>query len=313
VVSMKTAVVISRDTAFVAVAERILQGYCRVIPFTNIQSALDYIYSIVPNVLIVDMSSSDEHMITILNTLKGDPIFTHLPVLAVVEEKAGLPEWDSVLVEDYIWRAAVQEDLAQRARLAILRSERVVEVNPLTRLPGNISIIKTVQGLIDKGEIFAIAYADLDNFKPFNDHYGFSRGDEVIKMTGRLILNVVKNKQPKGSFVGHIGGDDFIFIVDADLVDETASEIVETFDKIISTFYDPAEREAGVIVSTDRQGNQKTFPLMTISIGITSNRNRAFSHYGELTEAVSEMKHYAKDHSGSCYRADKRQDNQEQE
>ncbi len=303
---MKTAVLISRDTALVAVAERLLQGCCRVIPFTNIQSALDYIYSIIPNLLIVDMPLDDETIIDVLNTLKGDPIFTHLPVLAVMEERATLPEWDSVLIEDYVWKTAIQEDLVQRARLSILRSERVVEVNPLTRLPGNISINKTVQGLIDKGAVFAIAYADLDNFKPFNDHYGFSRGDEVIKMTGRLILNVVKNNQSRGSFVGHIGGDDFIFLMDADPVDETASEIVDTFDKIISTFYDPPEREAGSIVSTDRQGNQRTFPLITISIGITSNRTRVFSHYGELTEAVSEMKHYAKHHKGSCYRVDKR-------
>jgi len=310
VLGMKTAVLISHDAGLVAVAERLLEGLCRVIPFTNIQSALDYIYSIVPNLLIVDMSTRDEHMIGILNTLKGDPIFTHLPVLAVVEERAPLPEWDTVLIEDYLWKKAIQEDLPQRAKLAILRSERVVEVNPLTRLPGNISINKTVQDLIDKGVIFAIGYADLDNFKPFNDHYGFSRGDEVIKMTGRLILNVVKNRQSKGSFVGHIGGDDFIFIMDAELVDETASEIVETFDKIISTFYDSAEREAGRIVSKDRQGNEKTFPFMTISIGVTSNRNRVFSHYGELTEAVSEMKHYAKHHTGSCYRVDKRRDTQ---
>ena len=176
----------------------------------------------------------------------------------------------------------------------------------MTRLPGNISINRTIQDLIDRGAIFAIGYGDLDNFKPFNDHYGFSRGDEVIKMTGRLILNIVKSKQPKGSFVGHIGGDDFIFLMNADLVEATAAEIVETFDRIISTFYDPAEREAGSIISTDRQGNPRPFPLMTISIGVTSNKKRRFSHYGEITEAVSEMKHYAKHAKGSCYRSDKR-------
>src|SRR5271169_5766716 len=98
---MKTAVLISRDAALVAVAERILQGYCRVIPFTNIPSALDYIYSIIPNLLIVDMPLNDETVIDILNTLKGDPIFTHLPVLAVMEERAVLPQWDTVLIEDY--------------------------------------------------------------------------------------------------------------------------------------------------------------------------------------------------------------------
>jgi diguanylate cyclase (GGDEF)-like protein len=304
---MKTAVIISRDTAFVAITERILNGNCRVVPFNSIQSGLDYIYSIIPNLLVVDIPFDDTASIEILNTLKGDPIFTHLPVLAAIDERLPLPDWETVLVEDFIWKTQIERDLPSRARLCMLRSERVVEVNPLTRLPGNISIIRTIKGLLDKGAIFGVAYADLDSFKPFNDHYGFSRGDEVIKMTGRLILNTVKNTQPKGSFVGHIGGDDFIFVMDGDLAEDTASEVVTTFDRIIPTFYDAPDRETGSIISTDRQGHRKSFPLMTISIGVTSNRNRAFSHYGEITEAVSEMKRHAKRSKGSCYRSDKRQ------
>jgi diguanylate cyclase (GGDEF)-like protein len=303
---MKTAVLISRDTVLSAITERILEGYCRIVPFSNIQSALDYIYSIIPNLMIVDMAAADTSTIEVLNMLKSDPIFTHLPVLAVIDERTSVPDWENVLVEDYLWRSMIDKDLLLRASLSVARSERVVEVNPLTRLPGNISIIRTIQGLLDRGEVFGAAYADLDNFKPFNDHYGFSRGDEVIKMTGRLILNIVKNRQPQGSFVGHIGGDDFIFVMDADLIDDTAAEVVSTFDRIISTFYDTEDKEAGGIVSPDRQGNTKTFPLMSISIGVASNKNRAFSHYGEMTEVVSEMKHHAKQAKGSCFRTDKR-------
>jgi diguanylate cyclase (GGDEF)-like protein len=303
---MKTAVLISRDTVLAAITERILEGYCRIVPFSNIQSGLDYIYSIIPNLMIIDMSTEDAATIEILNTLKGDPIFTHLPVLAVIDEHSQVPDWENILAEDYLWKSSIERDLMHRARLSIIRSERVVEVNPLTRLPGNISIIRTIQGLIDKGEIFGAAYADLDNFKPFNDHYGFSRGDEVIKMTGRLVLNIVKNRQPNGSFVGHIGGDDFIFVMNADLIDDTAQEVITTFDRIISTFYDPEERAAGGIVSADRQGNTRSFPLMTISIGGGTHKIRPFSHYGELTEIVSEMKHHAKRSKGSCFRSDKR-------
>ena len=303
---MKTAVLISRDTVLSAITERILEEYCRIVPFSNIQSGLDYIYSIIPNLMIVDMAAVDASTMEVLNLLKSDPIFTHLPVLAVIDDRMSVPDWANVLVEDYLWKSMIDKDLLPRASLSVVRSERVVEVNPLTRLPGNISIIRTIQGLLDRGEVFGAAYADLDNFKPFNDHYGFSRGDEVIKMTGRLILNIVKNRQPQGSFVGHIGGDDFIFVMDADLIDDTAAEVVSTFDRIISTFYDIEDREAGGIVSSDRQGNSKSFPLMSISIGVASNKNRVFSHYGELTEVVSEMKHHAKQSKGSCFRTDKR-------
>ncbi len=303
---MKTGVLISRDTALIAITSRLLEGWCRLITFSNIGSGLDYIYSLIPDVLIIDLTAYDAGAVDMLNTLKNDPIFTHLPVLAVIDESNPPPRWDDILIEDFVWRSGIEKDLPARARLCVQRAERVVEVNPLTRLPGNTSINRTLQQFIDKGIVFAVGYADLDDFKPFNDHYGFARGDEVIKMTGRLILNIVKNRQPAGSFVGHIGGDDFIFVMDADLIEATASEMVSAFDRIIPTFYDGAEKEAGGIAALDRQGNARSFPLISLSIGITSNRNRPFSHYGEVTEAVSEMKWYAKGTKGSCYRCDKR-------
>ena len=92
----------------------------------------------------------------------------------MIDERSRLPEWDAILIEDFVWKSLIDTDLAERAKLSIFGSERVVEVNPLTRLPGNISINRTIQDLIDKRAIFAIGYGDLDNFKPFNDHYGFS-------------------------------------------------------------------------------------------------------------------------------------------
>jgi diguanylate cyclase (GGDEF)-like protein len=302
---MKSAVHISRDAALIAIVERLLEGFCRTISLGNIQAGLDYIYSLIPDLIIIDLSANDPAMVDALNTIKEDPIFTHLPALALIDDSVPLPRWGDVLIEDYVWKSQVERDLRARAELCVVRSERVVEVNPLTRLPGNISINRAIQKLIDRNTSFGVGYADLDNFKPFNDHYGFARGDEVIKMTGRLILNIVKNRQKHGSFVGHIGGDDFIFIMDADVIEATAAEAIVTFDRIIGTFYDESEK-AGGIVALDRQGNSRSFPVMTLSIGITTNINRQFSHYGEITEAVSEMKLYAKQTEGSCFRADKR-------
>jgi diguanylate cyclase (GGDEF)-like protein len=182
-----------------------------------------------------------------------------------------------------------------------------MEVNPLTKLPGNISINRQIQARIDGGEAFALAYADLDHFKPFNDYYGFSRGDEVIRITGRLILNIVKNKQPQGGVIGHIGGDDFVFIMDVGLVEDAAKEIIDAFDRILPTLYEAEDRERGYIETLDRQGSTRKFPMVTISIGITSNKQRSFTHYGEITEIASGMKGHAKRARGSLYRIDKRQ------
>lgn len=302
---MKSAVHISRDTALIAIVERLLTGYCRTIPLGNIRSGVDYIYSLIPDLLIIDLTPNDPATVEALNTIKTDPIFTHLPTLALIDDALPLPRWDDVMLEDYVWKSQIERDLRARAELCVARAERVVEVNPLTRLPGNISINRAIQAFIDRDEPFGVGYADLDNFKPFNDHYGFARGDEVIKMTGRLILNIVKNRQPQGSFIGHIGGDDFIFIMDAEAIEDAAAEVLSTFDRIITTFYDESEKTEG-IVALDRQGNSRSFPVMTMSIGITTNAYRRFSHYGEMTEAVSEMKVFAKRTKGSCFKVDKR-------
>jgi diguanylate cyclase (GGDEF)-like protein len=176
----------------------------------------------------------------------------------------------------------------------------------LTGLPGNIQITKQIQKRLDAGEQFALAYADLDYFKPYNDRFGFSRGDEVLKMLGRLILNTVKERQPGNSFVGHIGGDDLVFIMDCDSIEETAGKIIGFFDRIIPTFYDPEERAKGFIESLDREGQKRDYPLISLSIGIVCNRDKEFTHYGEMAEIASDMKKYAKTVTGSCIKMDRR-------
>jgi diguanylate cyclase (GGDEF)-like protein len=182
----------------------------------------------------------------------------------------------------------------------------MIEVNPLTGLPGNIQITKQIQKRLDAGERFGLAYSDLDHFKPYNDRYGFSRGDEVLKMLGRLILNTVKERQPGGSFVGHIGGDDLVFIMDCDSIEDTSVQIIGYFDQIIPTFYDIEDRTKGFIESVDREGLKKTFPLISLSIGMACNRNKQFEHYGQMAEVASDMKKYAKTVRGSCVKMDKR-------
>ena len=307
--SEKTIVVISQDTALSSIIERLLNKAYRILSFYNIRSAIDYIYNSIPDLVIIDIHEGDSFTVGVLNNLKSDPIFHQLPVLMVIDDAGDIPRWETLLVEDYIYKSVLEKECSSRVALSIIRAERSVEVNPLTKLPGNISINRQIQSRIDGGEVFALAYADLDHFKPFNDYYGFTRGDEVIRIAGRLILNIVKNKQPADSFIGHIGGDDFIFIISVNFVEDVAKEIIDAFDRIIPTLYEVEDRERGHVESRDRQGNIIKFPIISLSIGITSNSQRSFTHYGEVTEIASEMKGQAKHGRGSCYRIDKRQTN----
>jgi diguanylate cyclase (GGDEF)-like protein len=304
---MKTIVVVCKDVVLNNVIERALGGAYQIVAFNSMPSALDYIYNAIPNLIVMNIDEKDPAGIRVLNDLKSDPMFHQLPVLAVVPETFAMDNWENMLVEDFIRRQDLETDFAVRATLSILRSERIVEMNPLTRLPGNISINKEIQERIDGKKEFAFGYADLDFFKPFNDRYGFSRGDEVIKMTGRIILGVVKSKQPQGSFIGHVGGDDFVFIIDTALVEEAATDIIKAFDSLIPGMYDPADMKQGFIKSFDRKGISSQFPVMGLSIGIVETRGRAFTHYGEVTEIAAEMKKFAKRFTGSCYRTDQRQ------
>lgn len=303
---MKTIVIISSDVVATNIADKLLSATFRTVIFPALPSALDYIYNAIPNLIIIDIRPDDHTTITVLNNLKEDPMFSQLPTLGMIMDPSMINRWNAIYVEDYIWKKDLEEELVARVNLAILRSERNVEINPLTRLPGNISINRQIEERLARQDNFAFAYADLDHFKPYNDKYGFSRGDDVIKITGRIILNMVKNIQPQQSFIGHIGGDDFIYIMDIANVEKASQEIIRAFDDIILTFYDPEDRNKGCIESIDRQGVFRIFPIIGISIGITDTRARQFSHYGELTEKASEMKKFAKQVKGSVYRVDQR-------
>ena len=301
---MKTVIIISQDIVLVNLIDAALRNHYRTLTFKNLQSALDIIYSSMPDLIILEIREDDLSTIRHLTNLKEEPIFSQLPVMAVLDRFSG--DWRRLLVEDYVRASDIERDVAFRADLCILRSERVVEINPLTRLPGNISINRQIQGRIDKGEMFAFAYADLDHFKPFNDKYGFSRGDEVIRMTGRLILNIVRNRQPENSFVGHIGGDDFVFITEVDQIEPIAADVLTAFDRLMPTLYDSEDRARGFIQSRDRQGAVRDFPILGLSVGITDTCLKSPAHYGEVTEAASEMKKFAKQSQGSCYQYDRR-------
>lgn len=295
-----------RNEATKAISLRLLSEHFDVIPLAKVEAAIEHVLETVPDLLILELESKDSVSIAKLGILKDDPIFSSLPVLLILEDDFFNLNWDSIKAEDFVRKSDVPKELTTRVKLSILRSKRQVEINPLTRLPGNISITREIQYRLDNSVIFALAYLDLDNFKPFNDFYGFTRGDEVIRMTGRLILNIVRSVQVEGSFVGHVGGDDFVYIMDFDKVFLATEEILRNFEEIIPVFYDEEERRKGYIESLDRQGRTRQFPIMTASVGIAHNKYKTFKHHGEITTIASEMKREAKKIKGNSYLADRR-------
>lgn len=195
--------------------------------------------------------------------------------------------------------------LAMGKRLRKLE-EMYLDASPLTRLPGGIAIETVLKKRIDSKLPIAFCVLDLDNFKAFNDRYGYASGSEVIKETAKIIDNVVKSKGSPDDFIGHVGGDDFVVITTPEFMRELSSEIISQFDRRIPDFYDSEERERGYILGKTRQGIEMEFPIMSISIAIVTNAHRKLINHLEASEIAAELKDYAKSIPKSVFVVDKR-------
>ncbi len=270
--------------------------------------ALDLIYSEPPDLLLLSRDLPDMDGERLCRELKGETLFGHLPVLLLLSSRDSPKSltWESLQVDDVLMEPLGGDELFMRLALAFSRISRTLDANPLTRLPGNNTIIHEVQSRLDRGEVFALAYADLDHFKGYNDRYGFSRGDEVIRMTARILTNVVRQLVGVRTFVGHVGGDDFVFLASPAGADRVGPEILQHFDLVVGSFYDEADRSAGAIETVDRRGEAVRHPIMSLSIAVVSNEKRTFSHFGEFSAVAAELKKYAKSFDGSIYVKDRR-------
>jgi GGDEF domain-containing protein len=201
----------------------------------------------------------------------------------------------ATLVDSFLGMSRSVGEMHQSARSA----------NPLTGLPGNVEIEHHILERLGSGSPFAVLYCDLDNFKAYNDCYGFARGDDVILYT-RDCLAKAAAAASSDCFVGHQGGDDFVVVCRADDWEQVASSFVALFEHGIGRFYNETDRARGYILSRDRRDREQTFPLMSVSVAAASNQQRRFDSYGEIVAVVSEVKRMVKGRSGSGYAIDRR-------
>ena len=184
--------------------------------------------------------------------------------------------------------------------------EMYLDASPLTRLPGGIAIENVMKKRLETKQPIAFCMLDLDNFKSYNDRYGYAQGSELLKETAQIIESVVKEKGNADDFIGHIGGDDFVVITVPDRMRVLGEEIIARFDRRIPDFYDETDRKNGFIMGKSRQGIEMKFPLITISIAIVTNERRAISSPLEASEIAAELKDYAKTIPKSVFVIDKR-------
>lgn len=273
----------------------------------HLSGVLEAIHDRTPQAILVPAIEDFPTAAQIVRELKADHAYGHLPVMLILSNKqVSAMAWDEVPGDDFVVWPAPPGDLASRLRLCHERAMRDLDANPLTGLPGNLTIMHEADRRIAAGTHFALGYIDLDNFKAYNDKYGFSRGDEVLRMTARVVVNAVRMAHNSETYVGHIGGDDFVTMLPSDLVESVCGQICRDFDQIIPNFYDPDDRRAGMIQSVDRQGAERSFPLIACSIAVVDTGSSHIAHLGELSARAAELKKLVKATDGSCYLIDRR-------
>ncbi len=181
-----------------------------------------------------------------------------------------------------------------------------LDASPLTHLAGGIAVENIVKKRIESGNPMAFCLLDIDNFKSFNDRYGYALGNQVIKETAKIIESTVKTFGSPDDFVGHIGGDDFVVITTPDRIHKINAEIILQFDMNIPQFYDQLDRKNGYILGKNRQAVEIKFPIMSISIAVVTNEQRKFTDPMEVSEVAAELKDYAKTFQKSIYVINKR-------
>lgn len=197
--------------------------------------------------------------------------------------------------------------LQLRVALNITRTRQRSEANALTHLPGNFAIERVIREKIEHKEKFSVLYIDINNFKSFNDKYGFEKGDDVIRQTAKILLETSTHTGKEGEcFVGHIGGDDFIVVVKPEQEELFARHFISEFDRIIPTYYNEKDQQRRSIRTKNRLGKQSTFPLMSCSVAACNNLHRDYKNLGEIAADAAEVKSFLKMQQGSHYLRDRR-------
>ena len=272
------------------------------------EEALSIIKSKPLNLVLLDYAMPKLNGRQVCKEVKKDILLRYLPIIMVtgkgdIEDKVGGIEAGA---DDYIVKPFEPKELLARIKMVLRRSEMDLEANPLTRLPGNVSIINEFSRKIESKSLFAVCYVDLDKFKAYNDKYGFEHGDEVIRETARILIQATQQAGNPGDFIGHIGGDDFVVITNPQAADKICEKIIAEFDKKVPSFYKEADRKNGYIIALDRQGKEQKIPLLSISIGVVTNEFRNIEHVAQIGEIGAELKSYAKHLERSNFIKDQR-------
>ena len=271
--------------------------------------ALQKIEQLSPDLVIMDYMMPKMDGPEVCRKAKDNPKIKHIPIIMVtavadVKEKVNLLESGA---EDYIVKPFDLEELLARVKVVLRRAKELgSDINQLSKLPGNVSIMKELEARLRSADKFGVCYVDLGNFKAFNDRYGFEYGNRVIVEVSKLMKRVIDDADIQKCFLGHIGGDDFMAIMPVGFTDHFCMELINRFDLFIYGFYDPEDQKKGYILAKSRTGEVTRFPVMRLRIAVVTNEKRMLQSIGQISSIAAELKEKAKQKDQSNYVKDER-------
>ena len=277
--------------------------------FISVKSEqIDIALKNIPSLIIINEDAIDRDVVGLCKQIRRDEDNTITPVI-VVSSNGDKDHRMKILkesIEYYIKKPVDEEYLYYTVKNLnrLLANNR--RVSPLTGLPGNVQIHAELKKRLSRKEPFSVLYLDLDNFKAYNDVYGFVKGDQIIEFTAETILNSVHNSLQEDAFVGHIGGDDFVAILPSTNCEKICQTILAVFDSNVKKFFTEKDIEKGYIEVENRKGIIEQFPLTSLSIGVVVVDPGRFSNILEIGEIGAQVKHAAKSVMGSSYAVDRR-------
>lgn len=265
----------------------------------------------IPNLIIVNEDGINRDAVAVCDLVRSynDNSITPIIVISSNSNEEHVINIIKNSVEYFISSTASNEYIYYTVKniVNLIRNNR--KVSPLTGLPGNVQIQVEIKKRLLKKEGFAVLYLDLDNFKEYNDIYGFIKGDEIIKYTAKTVLRVIHNHNMEDVFVGHIGGDDFIVIIPETDYDIICQDILANFDNDMKKFFTEDDWEKGYFEVANRKGIIERFPLTSLSIGVVAAEPEEYTNSLEIGEVGAQVKHLAKSQIGSAYAINRRNHN----
>lgn len=283
-------------------------GPYEIIDGIGCDEAIDIINNTLIDLLIINLEMSLLNELELVKNIRDDNTKDVLPIIIVNDnpDVGQKIEFLAYGVDDYLHYPFNETEMYLRAKNIIKRVSKSRDVNPLTKLSGNDEIEEQISYEIESGNEFAVLYCDLDNFKAYNDVYGFENGDKVIKAVADVLTSTINKVGTAEDFIGHIGGDDFVVVTSCDRMDIIGQTIVDKFQEVAKTFYNPHDLAAGYIIAKGREETERKYPLISISVAAVSSKVRRLICPSQVAEIAAVMKKKAKSIEGNIYVKDQR-------